>query len=248
MQTLESITNPITSAWYKDPKNVFHRVKLPLIPGCNGTRQSSGPFSNIPYYCVTCDAWLDNFAFEEGLCKKERSREHDVYGLVYPTHLSCPKLCSIPTIKSVQSCPENSPSQSCISCNALMETDLSDVELCNWDDTLRNNDPYNIKSRCGKACNVSCYPGQYRSTYSMTLCPLRTEWNWQDNTKIRCLPIQCKKGQQISENGRTCVDCEIGFYKDKIGPENCVTCPRNTYGTQNGATSLDRCLQCSPNS
>ena len=78
----------------------------------------------------------------------------------------------------------------------------------------------------GTVC-ISCAPGSYSNVIgligSCSLCPI---------------------GKYSYSGASTCVFCAPGSYSNVQGTSNCTLCPKNTFSSITGSTSVSTCLSC----
>ena len=87
---------------------------------------------------------------------------------------------------------------------------------------------------------VKCPIGTYKNESgpaNCTVCPRNTITSTVGSSKEGdCL---CDKGFS-NDNGRGCVACEPGKYKDETGPTKCLGCPTNSFANAS-STRLEDC-------
>ena len=151
-------------------------------------------------------------------------------------------------VSTCQSCPIHTQSQ-------VGSTTLSSC-VCNFGYTGPD----------GGTCNA-CPAGKYKTvtgtlacedcdinTYSTAIgetvvsncqrCPIHAQSPAGSTTLSSCV---CNVGY-IGPDGGTCNACVAGKYKTVTGNVECTNCRANTYSLATGATTIDTCQPCSPNS
>ena len=155
---------------------------------------------------------------------------------------------TVPAVNSTSclSCPGNSGS-------AAGSTAVTSC-LCNVGYTGANGgmcaacDAGKYKTAAGSAGCTSCAAGKYLSSTGATAagacvpCPV----NAQPATASAATSCLCNAGFLLQAG--VCGACPKGTYKATADNVACTNCRANTYSLATGATTIDTCQPCSPNS
>jgi hypothetical protein len=94
----------------------------------------------------------------------------------------------------------------------------------------------------GTASCTSCAAGKYSAVTGSAEC---TACAVNSNSAEGSSACQCNSGFYGSQQ---CTCCASGTYKTILGSEACTKCLAGKYSTAQGATSIDTCQPCPPNS
>ena len=115
----------------------------------------------------------------------------------------------------------------CFRCNTGTFQDGDKSILCkNCPDGFYQNSP----------AGVNCTECDHYITYSsecVEICPVHS---WENDTTKKC--DFCNIGQYLVESQSACQQCQLGFYKEQVGPNECKQCPAGYI------SNVTNCYEC----